>query len=170
VETVVVFALSLLTLVHVIISLAGIAAGLVVVGGLLAAKPLDGWTAGFLGTTALTSVTGFFFPRHGFTPGQALGVLSLVCVSLAVVARYRRQLAGPWRTVYVICALISLYFDCFVLLVQLFQKVPALVELAPTQSEPPFVVTQAVVLAIFVAATIACVVRFRGGATRAGPA
>jgi hypothetical protein len=162
------FALKFLTFVHVVISLAGIATGFVVVYGLLTAKRLDGWTATFLTTTVLTSVTGFFFPFHGLTPGQALGVLSLISLALTILARYRQQMRGAWRTVYVIGALISLYFNVFVLVVQLFQKVPALAALAPTQAETPFVVVQAVVLAFFVVTATACLIRFRGEAVSTG--
>ncbi|HWB09750.1 MAG TPA: hypothetical protein VG826_11010 [Pirellulales bacterium] len=162
------FAVTMLTFVHVVISLAGIATGFVVVYGLLTARRLDGWTATFLATTVLTSVTGFFFPFHGFTPGQALGVLALLALALALVARYRRQMIGAWRTVYVISAVVSLYFNVFVLVVQLFQKVPALAALAPTQSEMPFIVVQGLVLATFVVTTTACVIRFRGEAVDAG--
>jgi hypothetical protein len=156
------FGLTALTFVHVVISLAGIATGFVVICGFLAAKRLDGWTALFLATTVLTSVTGFLFPIHEFTPGIAIGILSLLALAVAIVARYHRQMAGMWRIVYVISAVISLYFNVFVLFVQLFLKVPALTALAPTQSEPPFLVAQTVLLASFVVVGIASVVRFRG--------
>jgi hypothetical protein len=158
------FVVTMLTFVHVVLSLAGIATGLVVAYGFLAARRLDGWTAAFLSTTALTSVTGFFFPFHGFTPGLALGVLSLLSLAVATVARYRQEMVGLWRTVYVISAMISLYFNVFVLAVQLFQKVPALAALAPTQSETPFVMVQAVLLGLFVATTAASMIRFRSEA------
>ncbi|HVX15000.1 MAG TPA: hypothetical protein VHC22_27665 [Pirellulales bacterium] len=156
------FGLTVLTFSHVVISLAGIAAGFVVVVGLLTARRLEVWTAIFLSTTVLTSVSGFFFPIHRFTPGHALGILSLVALAIAIIARYRRQLAGSWRIVYIVSAVISLYFNVFVLVAQLFQKVPALAALAPTQSEPPFLVAQTALLALFVALGIGCVVRFRG--------
>jgi hypothetical protein len=159
------FGVTLLTFTHVVLSLAGIASGLVVVFGLLTAKRLDGWTTVFLSTTALTSLTGFLFPIHGFTPGLAVGVLSLVVLTVAIVARYRRQMAGWWRPIYVVSAVISLYLNVFVLVAQLFMKVPALTALAPTQSEPPFLVAQTVVLALFVAIGIGSVIRFRGEAS-----
>ena len=156
------FALTLLTFVHVVISLVGIATGFVVVYGFFTAKRLDLWTAIFLSTTVLTSVTGFLFPIHGFTPGIAVGILSLFVLAIAIVARYRLQMAGRWQTVYVIAAVIALYFNVFVLGVQLFLKVPALAVLAPTQSEPPFVATQTALLALFLVFGTASAVRYRG--------
>jgi hypothetical protein len=149
------------TLVHVAISLVGILSGLFVAYGLLTAKRLDGWTALFLVTTVATSVTGFFFPFNGVTPGIVLGILSLVVLAIAIYARYSRQLAGGWRRTYVISAIIALYFNVFVLVAQLFQKVPALHALAPTQKEPPFAVSQLVVMALFIAVGIASAKRFR---------
>lgn len=155
------FALTALTFTHVVISLAGIATGFVVVFGLLTAKRLDGWTAVFLTTTVLTSLTGFLFPIHGFTPGIAVGILSMVALTIAIVARYLRHLIRGWRAVYVLAAVIALYFNLFVLVFQLFLKVPALTALAPTQSEPPFVAAQTAVLVVFFAIGIASVIRFR---------
>src|SRR5438132_9651560 len=128
--------LEIYTLLHVIISLIGIFSGLVVLFGLLSAKHLDGWTKWFLITTVLTSVTGFFFPFHGFTPAIGVGIISLVVLAVAIFARYASNLRGVWRWMYVIGASIVLYFNVFVLVVQLFQKVSALKALAPTQSEP----------------------------------
>lgn len=154
-----------LTLVHVALSLAGILAGLVVLFGLIGGKRLDGWTAVFLTTTILTSVTGFFFSVQHFMPSHAIGILSLIALGVAVVARYRRHMEGGWRRAYVISAAVALYFNVFVLVVQLFRKVPALKELAPTQSEPPFVVTQVVVMALFVVLTILAAKNFRVEAT-----
>ena len=151
------------TFVHVVISLVGILSGMVVVLGLLAGKGLNGWTALFLLTTLATTVTGFFFPYHGVTPAIVIGILSLLVLALAIFARYRRHLAGAWRRTYVISSMIALYFNVFVLVVQLFLKVPALKELAPTQNEPPFKLTQLVVLVFFIAITIACAIRFRVG-------
>jgi hypothetical protein len=156
------FGVTLLTFIHVVLSLAGIASGLVVVFGFLTAKRLDGWTTVFLSTTVLTSLTGFLFPIHGFTPGLAIGVLSLVVLTVAIAARYRQQMAGWWRFVYVVSAVIALYFNVFVLVVQLFLKVPALSALAPTQSEPPFIAAQSVLLVLFVLIGVGSVVRFRG--------
>jgi hypothetical protein len=139
-----------ITLVHVILSLIGIAAGFVVLFGMLRAKPLDEWTALFLSTTVLTSVTGFFFPFHKFLPSHAVGILSLIVLALAIVARYMKHMEGGWRKTYVITALIALYFNVFVLIAQMFMKVPALHELAPTGSEPPFLVAQLIVMALFI--------------------
>ncbi len=156
-----IFGMTTFTFVHVAISLVVILSGLVVVFGLLAAKGLDGWTALFLVTTVLTSVTGFFFPFEGFKPSYVVGAISLVVLAIAILARYRRELAGGWRRTYVICAVIALYLNVFVLVVQLFEKVPALKAAAPTQSEPPFVVTQVVVLAIFIVLGIFAVRGFR---------
>jgi hypothetical protein len=153
--------LQIFTLVHVAISLAGIGSGLVVLFGLLAAKRLDSWTAFFLATTVLTSVTGFFFPFHGVTPAIVVGIISLLLLAAAIVARYPRHLAGAWRRVYVITAMVALYLNVFVLIVQSFQKVPALRALAPTQSEPPFQLAQGVTLALFVALIVAAAIRFR---------
>ena len=154
--------LSLFTKVHVVISLIGIASGLVVMCGLLVGKKLNRWSALFLISTAATSLTGFFFPFHGITPGIIVGIISMVILAVAILARYRRHLAGPWRWIYVVTAMSALYLNVFVLIAQLFQKVPALKALAPTQSEPPFAVAQLVVLALFVVLTIVATFRFRG--------
>jgi hypothetical protein len=153
--------LSTFTFVHVVISLVAIASGLVVMFGLVTAKRLDFWTGLYLLTTVLTSVTGFFFPVDHFTPAHAFAILSLVLLSVAIFARYIRHLAGAWRTTYVITAVISLYLNVFVLIVQSFQKIPNLAALAPTQSEPPFLVSQLVVLAAFFALGIVAAIRFR---------
>jgi hypothetical protein len=153
--------MNLFTLVHVLLSLVGIFAGFVVVFGLLTSKPLNNWTAVFLAATALTSVTGFFFPIHGLTPGLVIGVLSLIALAIAIFARYQRQLEGGWRRSYVISSMIVLYFNTFILVVQLYEKVPALKALAPTKSEAPFKITQLTVLVLFIALTILATVRFR---------
>ena len=148
------------TIVHVAISLIGIGSGFVVMWGLLSAKRLDGWTALFLATTILTSVTGFGFPYHGFLPSYAVGLISLVVLAVAVYARYSRRLAGGSRRIYVAGAVIAQYLNFFVLIAQSFQKVPALKALAPTQSEPPFLITQLVALVAFVALGIMSSIRF----------
>ena len=152
--------LTAFTLFHVLLSLVGIGSGFVVVYGLLASKRLDGWTKVFLITTIATSVTGYFFPAHKFTPGHAVGILSLIALSLATLARYRFQLVGGRRRTYVITAVIALYFNVFVLIVQLFEKVPSLKELAPTQSETPFKIAQATALLIFAVLTIRAAMKF----------
>ena len=156
--------LPIFTTVHVIISLIGIGSGVVVVFGMLNAKRLDGWTAVFLASTLLTSLTGFGFPFTHLLPSHVVGLLSIVVLGVAILARYTFRLAGAWRGIYAIGAVVALYFNVFVLIVQLFQKVPALKALAPTQSEPPFAVTQLVVLALFVALGIAGAIKFRPGA------
>jgi hypothetical protein len=142
--------LAAFTLFHVALSLVGILAGFVVVFGLISGKRLNGWTALFLSTTAATSLTGFLFPYHGFKPSYAVGILSLLVLAIAIFAFYGRGLAGAWRRTYVVSAVISLYLNVFVLIAQLFMKVPALKALAPTGSEPPFLVTQVVVMVIFI--------------------
>ena len=138
------------TLVHVLISLAGIISGFVVIDGFLKARRLDGWNAFFLTMTILTSVTGFFFPRNGITPGQIVGAISLVLLVIAVLARYPLHFSGAGRWLYVITAVIAQYFNFAVLIIQSFQKVAPLKELAPTQSEPPFLIAQLAALALFV--------------------
>jgi len=150
------------TIIHVLISLVGIFTGLIVLFGLLAGKRLDGWTKWFLITTVATSVTGFFFPFHGFTPAIALGIMSMLVLAVAILARYSRQLAGHWRWIYVACAVIALYFNVFVGIVQSFEKIPALEAIAPTQTELPFKLTQLVILALFVLLGIIAAIRFRG--------
>ena len=152
---------STFTALHVVISLIGIGAGLVVLAGLLSGRAMPRWTALFLATTILTSVTGFGFPFDHLLPSHKVGILSLALLALALVALYGARLAGAWRRIYVICAVASLYLNVFVLFVQLFEKVPALRGLAPTQKEPPFVATQLVVLLIFVVLGIRAVKRFR---------
>jgi hypothetical protein len=146
---------------HTLISLVGIAAGLVVAYGLLTAKRLDGWTSIFLWTTVMTSVTGFMLPAGRILPSHIVGALSLVVLAAAIYARYSRGLEGGWRVAYVATAMLALYLNCFVLIVQLFLKVPALKALAPTQSEPPFAITQGVVLVFFVGLSIVAAKRFR---------
>jgi len=153
--------LAVFTFIHVLLSLAGILAGLVVVFGFLTAKRLDGWTAVFLSTTVLTSVTGFLFPVHKFMPSHAVGIISLIFLALAIFARYSRHLSGGWRRTYVISGIIALYLNVFVLVAQLFQKVPALKALAPTQSESPFKIAQLTVLILFVILGVLATRRFR---------
>jgi hypothetical protein len=147
------------TLIHVLISLAGIGSGIVVLYGFLTNKRLDRWTGVFLATTALTSLTGFLFPFMGMTPAIKLGIISLVVLAITIVTRYSLHLA--WRKTYVISACAVLYFNVFVLVVQSFEKVPQLRAMAPTQKEPPFAITQIIVLALFVALTTLAVKRFR---------
>jgi hypothetical protein len=138
------------TFFHVLISLVGIGSGLIVTLGFLSGKRLEGWTAVFLTTTVLTSVTGFLFPFHKFLPSHGVGIVSLIVLAVAIFALYGRGLAGAWLRTYVVSAVIALYLNVFVLIVQLFEKVPALKAVAPTQSEPPFKFAQLFVLVIFV--------------------
>jgi hypothetical protein len=151
------------TLIHVVISVLGIITGLVVVGGLMAGARMDGWTAFFLVTTILTSVTGFGFPFTNVLPPHVVGAISLVVLTVCLAARYLKQLEGGWRTTYVVTAVAALYLNVFVLVVQLFVKTPPLAQLAPTQQEAPFAVTQALVLALFVWMGWAAVRGFRMG-------
>jgi hypothetical protein len=148
------------TLLHVLISLVGIGSGLIVMFGFLTGKRLDGLNAVFLVTTVLTSATGFGFPFEHLLPSHKVGILSLVVLAVAIPARYVYHLAGAWRKVYVVAASIALYLNVFVLVVQGFLKVPALKVLAPTQSEPPFLIAQLVVLVVFVGLTILSAKRF----------
>lgn len=145
-----IFDITTFTLIHVALSLVGIFTGLVVAGGLLAGRRLDGWTGIFLVTTVLTNVTGFGFPFVTFMPSHAVGILSLVILPVVILARYWKRLAGAWRGVYVVGAIVTLYLNVFVLVVQLFRRLPALIVAAPTQKESPFVVTQVLVLVLFV--------------------
>jgi hypothetical protein len=138
------------TLFHAVLSLVGILSGFVVVFGLVTGKRLNGWTALFLTTTVATSLTGFLFPYHGFKPSYGVGIISLLVLAITIFARYGRVLAGAWRWTYVVSAVISLYLNVFVLIAQLFMKVPALKALAPTRSEPPFLGTQVAVMVIFI--------------------
>ena len=153
--------LNALTIFHVALSLVGIGSGVVAIHGLLKAKTPGRWTQVFLATTAATSLTGFFFPFHGFTPAIGLGLISLPILALTIYARYPKNLAGAWRLIYVLGAVISLYFNVFVGVVQSFEKIPALTALAPTQSDPPFKLTQLVVLALLVVLTFVAAIRFR---------
>ncbi len=148
------------TLFHVILSLIGIVTGLVVLSGLLKSENWAGWTFIFLLTTVATSVTGFLFPFSGFTPAIGVGIISMVFLILAIAALYAFRLAGSWRWVYVVCAIVSLYLNVFVLVAQSFQKIPALNALAPTQSEPPFAISQGIVLVLFIIAGFLSLRRF----------
>jgi hypothetical protein len=141
--------LNAFTVFHVALSLVGIGSGFVVAFGMLNSNRLDRWTAVFLTTTMLTSVTGFMFPFHGFLPSYGIGIISVLILAAAIFARYGRHLAGSWRRTYVITAMIGLYLNFFVLIAQLFMKVPALKALAPTQTELPFKVSQLVALIFF---------------------
>jgi hypothetical protein len=155
------FSTSTFTVVHVVLSLVGIFAGLVAMFGLVAGKRLDGWTVIFLATTVATSVTGFGFPFDHLLPSHKVGIVSLLVLPVAIAARYAFHLGGAWRRIYVITAAVALYLNIFVLVVQLFLKVPALKAIAPTQKEPPFVVAQIAVLALFGVLAVLATLRFR---------
>lgn len=146
------FGVSTLQDFHVLVSLVGIATGFVVLYGLLKSQRMERMTAIFLGTTLITLLTGFVFPFNGFTPAIAVGILGTLIIAVALVARYGRHMLGRWRGIYVITAVISLYLNVFVLVVQLFQKVPAFNVYAPTGSEPPFAIVHGIVLLAFIVA------------------
>ena len=153
---------STFTSLHVVLSLIGIGAGLVVLFGLLGGRRHGGGNTLFLVATVATSVTGFAFPTTRLLPSHVVGIISLVVLAVALLARYPMRLAGPWRRIYVVSAAIALYLNVFVAVTQAFMKVPALNALAPTQSEPPFAVAQLVVLALFIALTLVAVKKARG--------
>ena len=144
------FNLATYTLIHVVFSLVGIGSGIVVVLGLIAGRRLNISNALFLGTTVATSVTGYGFPFDHLLPSHIVGAISLIVLAVAIYARYARRLVGRWRVAFVVSAVAALYFNCFVLVVQAFLKVPGLNALAPTQSEPPFAVAQLTVLVLFI--------------------
>jgi hypothetical protein len=149
------------TLVHVLISFIGIGAGFGVLFGLLHSVPSVGWTVLFLASTVLTSVTGFMFPFAGFLPSHGFAAISVVLLAVALFALYGRRLAGPWRWIYVVTAMVALYLNVFVLLVQMFLRLPALQTLAPGGSGPSFAITQGLVLLVFLALIVAAARRFR---------
>jgi hypothetical protein len=158
--------LATFVLVHVVISLIGIAAGLIVMFGLLGSNRMSGLTALFLVTTILTSATGFLIPplvSDKLLPSHIIGLLSLVLLAIACFALYVQKLSGAWRWVYVLTAMISLYLNVFVLVIQSFLKIPALHALAPSvpPSEPPFAIVQGIVLVFFAIVIIGAVRRFR---------
>src|SRR3984885_7244154 len=155
--------LSAFTILHVIISLVGIVSGLIVLFGLLGSRPAPGWTALFLLTTIQTSVTGFGFPFTVLLPSHMIGILSLVLLAIACIALYGMKLSGAWRWIYAVTAMIALYFNIFVLIIQSFLKIPALTALAPGNppSGPAFAVVQGLVLLFFVLVIIGVVRRFR---------
>jgi hypothetical protein len=155
--------LSAVTTLHVVISLIGIVSGLVVLFGLFKSQSMPGMTGIFLLTTILTNATGFMFPFDKLLPSHIIAILSLVLLAIACIALYGMKLSGAWRAIYLITAIASLYLNVFVLVIQSFMKVGPLHALAPSipPSEPPFAVTQGVVLVLFVIAIIAAVRRFR---------
>ena len=159
--------LHIYTIIHTLISLAAIFTGLVVLFAMLSARRAKGWTKWFLITAVATTATGFFFPFHGVTPAIILGIITVPVLAIAIYALHSRRLGGAWRWIYVIGAVMTLYFNLFVLVVELFQKVPALEAIAPTQTESPFKLTQLTVLVASVLLGIMAVVRFHPERARA---
>ena len=156
-----IFDLLTFTLIHVILSVVGIIAGLVMVGGFISGTRLNGWTGIYFVTTILTNVTGFGFPFANILPSHIVGGISLVVLAVALAARYWKHLSGSWRTVFVVASVAALYFNVFVLFAQLFVKVPAMIAIAPTQTAPAFVITHVIVLVLFVILGRASVRGFR---------
>ena len=157
-----VFGMSLATytLLHTLISLVGILTGLIVLFGLLTGKRMDRWTAVFLSTTVATSLTGYGFPVERLLPSHIVGFISLIVLTIAIVARYTFRLRGAWRRIYVVTAALALYLNVFVGIIQAFLNVPALKAIAPKQTEPPFLIAQLTVLALFVVLTTIAAIRF----------
>ena len=149
------------TVLHLVISMIAIALGFVVAGGILASSRLPAWTAWFLVLTILTSATGFLFPFTKILPSHIVAIISLVLLAVAVYALYGKGLAGIWRTIYVVTALLALWFNVFVLIAQSFQKVALLNVYAPTGAEPPFAITQGVVLLFFIFLIVLGIRRFK---------
>ena len=148
------------TLLHTVLSLIAILAGVVVLFGMFVSNRFPGWTAVFLATTVLTCVTGFFFPVDKVLPSHIVGIITLAVLAVAIVALYVYRLHGAWRWIYVASAVLSLYLNVFVGVVQAFLKVPFLNAMAPTQSEPPFAVAQGMVLVLFIVLGILAVRSF----------
>lgn len=155
------------TRVHVIISVIGILSGLVVVLGMCNGKRLPGWTAIFLISTVLTSATGFLFHSAAFGPPHAIGLISLVILAIASVALYVNHLRGASRWLYIVAAILALYLNAFVGVIQAFQKLSFFHRLAPTQKEPPFLIAQLLVLAFFIAVTVIALKSFPARTVRA---
>jgi hypothetical protein len=156
-----IFGMDALTFIHVLLSLVGIVSGFAVLAGMFDSRRQESWTALFLITTVATSVTGFLFPFTKLLPSHIVGIISLVVLAIALFARYSFRLKDSWRWIYVVSALAALYLNVFVLVAQAFLKVPALKALAPTGSEPPFLVAQAIVLAFFIYVGTRASMRFR---------
>jgi hypothetical protein len=153
--------LATFALLHVLISLAGIVAGFIVLIELFVDRRPGGWTITFLGLTILTSVTGFFFPFAKLLPSHIVGIISLVLLSIALFALYRQRIRGIWRPIYIVTAMLSLYLNVVVLIIQAFLKIPALKSLAPTQIEPPFLIVQGATLALFLGVIVIAAIRFK---------
>ena len=158
--------MSTFTFVHTALSLVALVSGLIVVFGMIGSHALRAWTAIFLLTAVATSATGFGFPFEKFEASHWIGVISLVALGIAILARYAFHLAGTWRWVYAVTAIIGAYFLVFVGIAQAFKKIPALHAMAPTLSEPPFGISQGVTLVIFVVLTVLAVRKFHPVAAR----
>jgi len=150
-----------LTLFHTLLSLIAIATGIRVVYGFLNNQTYPGWTTTYIVTTTLTLITSFLFPFHGFTPAIGVGILCILILIPTLYAKYRTSLTGIWRVVYVAGSAVLFYFNCFVLIAQSFQKISFLHALAPTGSEPPFAISQAVLLIGAIILGVMAVRRFR---------
>jgi hypothetical protein len=162
------FGITTFTLIHVVLSLVGIVAGLVLAGALIAGRRPERWALVFLVTTLATNVTGFGFPFTTLLPSHFVAILSLVVLATVIVAHYVKHFAGRWRATYAIGAVLATYFNVFVLVNQLFRRIPALIVAAPTQSEPPFALTQLIVLAVFIWLGVAAVKGFRAAPASSG--
>jgi len=150
------------TVLHVVISIAAILSGLVVFVAMASNFERDGGlNAFFLVTTILTSVTGFFFHSKAIGPPHIFGVISLVALAAGLYAIYGRRLAGGWRATYILTALLALYLNCVVLVVQSFQKIPALNAFAPKGSEPPFLAAQGATLLLILVLGFLALRRYR---------
>ena len=156
--------MSVLTMVHVALSLVGIAAGFVVIFQMIGGKTLGGLNTTFLVTTILTSVTGFFFPITKVTPGLVIGTISLVILAIALFALYSKKLAGGWRTVYVVTAVIAQFFNVLVLIVQSFMKISALHALAPTGEEGIVKIVQVCALILLIVLGVVAAKKFKSAA------
>ncbi|MEX2155354.1 MAG: hypothetical protein WD773_00805 [Gemmatimonadales bacterium] len=163
-----VFGITTFTLIHVILSLVGIVAGLVLAGALVAGARPARWATIFLVTTVLTNVTGFGFPDLAFGPSHVVAIVSLVVLAAVIAAHYVKHFPGRWRATYAAGVVVATYLNVFVLVNQLFRRIPALIVAAPTQSEPPFALTQILVLALFVWLGVAAVKGFRAAPVSSG--
>jgi hypothetical protein len=159
-EGVMFLGLSTFTWFHTLLSLVALASGIIVMIELLGSRISWPWTLLYLVTAVATSVTGFGFPFTTFLPSHWVGVISLVVLAVAIVALWPFRLAGAWRWIYAVGVMLGLYFLVFVTIAQAFKKIPALEALAPTQSEPPFAIAEAVGLVIFAVLTVAAAIKF----------
>jgi hypothetical protein len=149
------------TLIHTVLSLVGIVAGLVVAGALASGTRLDRWATVFLVSTVLANASGFGFPFVKLIASHVVGIVALVVLAAVIVADYIKHFAGPWRTTYAVGVVLATYLNVFVLVAQLFKRIPVLFVAAPTQSEPPFALTQVLVLALFAWLGVGAVKGFR---------